>query len=171
MVAPSRGIESLKVAARWPGADRATIITLATRLASVRADADGYAYFQQEADAHPGQALPLALAGFSQARLGTDADAALAKLDQAAQSDLGPPPVPRGARPGRAPAEPEAGRAGGCRSRVRPGRARPVPAGPDPRRVPGARRRLRHARPGGPGGRGAAELGPRLAPVRLRPAV
>src|SRR5215813_5567494 len=96
MVAPSRGIESLKVAARWPGADRATIITLATRLALVRADADGYAYFQQEADAHPGQALPLALAGFFQARLGTDADAALAKLDQAAQSDLGPPQYFRG---------------------------------------------------------------------------
>ena len=51
MIAPRRGIESLKVAARWPGADRATVVTLATRLASVRADAEGYAYFQEQADA------------------------------------------------------------------------------------------------------------------------
>ena len=70
MIAPHRGIESLKVAARWPGADRVTVVTLATRLASVRADAEGYAYFQEQADAHPDQALPLALAGFFQARLG-----------------------------------------------------------------------------------------------------
>lgn len=107
MIAPSRGIESLKVAARWPGADRATIITLATRLASVRADADGYAYFKQEADAHPGEALPLALAGFFQARLGTDADAALAKLDRAAQADLGPPQYFRGLALAALPPSPE----------------------------------------------------------------
>ncbi len=96
MIAPHRGIESLEVAARWPGADRATVITLATRLASVRADAEGYAYFQEQADAHPDQALPLALAGFFQARLGTDTDAALAKLDKAAGADLGPPQFFRG---------------------------------------------------------------------------
>ncbi len=96
MIAPHRGIESLKVAARWPGADRATVITLATRLASARADAEGYAYFQEQADAHPDQALPLALAGFFQARLGTDTDAALAKLDKAAGADLGPPQFFRG---------------------------------------------------------------------------
>jgi glyoxylase-like metal-dependent hydrolase (beta-lactamase superfamily II) len=107
MIAPSRGIESLKVAARWPGADRAAVITLAVRLASVRADADGYAYFQQEADAHPGEALPLALAGFFQARLGTDADAALAKLDQAAQADLGPPQFFRGLALAALPPSPE----------------------------------------------------------------
>jgi glyoxylase-like metal-dependent hydrolase (beta-lactamase superfamily II) len=107
MIAPSRGIESLKVAARWPGADRAAVITLAIRLASVRADADGYAYFQQEADAHPGEALPLALAGFFQARLGTDADAALAKLDQAAQVDLGPPQFFRGLALAALPPSPE----------------------------------------------------------------
>jgi hypothetical protein len=107
MIAPSRGIESLKIAARWPGADRATVITLATRLVAVRADADGYAYFQQEADAHPGEGLPLALAGFFQARLGTDADAALAKLDQAAQSDLGPPQFFRGLALAALPPSPE----------------------------------------------------------------
>ena len=73
-----RGIESLKIAARWPGADRATAVILATRLAAARADAEGYRYFSESADAQPGEALPLALAGFFQARLGEDVDAALA---------------------------------------------------------------------------------------------
>ena len=91
-----RSIESLKSAARWPGADRTTTVTLATRLAAARADADGYRYFSELADAKPGEALPLALAGFFQARLGEDADAALAKLDQAAATDLGPPQYFRG---------------------------------------------------------------------------
>jgi len=47
-------------------------------------------YFSELADAQPGEALPLTLAGFFQARLGEDVDAALAKLDQAAATDLGP---------------------------------------------------------------------------------
>src|ERR1700683_5766299 len=84
-----RGIESLMTAARWPGADRNTTVILATRLAAAGADAEGSRYFCELADAQPGQALPLALAGFFQARLGDDADAALAKLDQAAATDLG----------------------------------------------------------------------------------
>src|SRR6266851_149581 len=79
-----RSTESLKTAARWPGADRATTIILATRLAAARADAEGYRYFSGLAGAQPGEALPLALAGFFQARLGEEVDAALAKLDQAA---------------------------------------------------------------------------------------
>ena len=95
-----RDIESLKTAARWPGADRATTVTLATRLAAARADAEGYRYFSELAGARPGEALPLALAGFFQARLGEDlggdVDAALAKLDQAAATDLGPPQYFRG---------------------------------------------------------------------------
>ena len=91
-----RGIESLKTAARWPGADRNTAVILATRLAAARADAEGYRYFSELAGARPGEALPLALAGFFQARLGEDADAALAKLDQAAATDLGPPQYFRG---------------------------------------------------------------------------
>jgi Metallo-beta-lactamase superfamily len=53
-----RDIESLKIAARWPGADRTTTVTLATRL--------------------------------------EDVDVALAKLDQAAATDLGPPQYFRG---------------------------------------------------------------------------
>src|SRR5216683_3222716 len=91
-----RGIESLKTAARWPGADRATTVILAARLAAARADAEGYRYFCELAGARPGEALPLTLAGFFQARLGEDADAALAKLDQAAATDLGLPQYFRG---------------------------------------------------------------------------
>jgi hypothetical protein len=64
-----RDIESLQAAARWPGADRNTTVILATRLAAARADAEGYRYFCELADARPGEALPLALAGFFQARL------------------------------------------------------------------------------------------------------
>jgi len=91
-----RGIESLKIAARWPGADRTTTVTLATRLAAARADADGYRYFAELADARPGEVLPLTLAGFFQARLGEDTDSVLAKLDQAAATDLGLPQYFRG---------------------------------------------------------------------------
>ena len=91
-----RDIESLKTAARWPGADRNTTVILATRLAAARADADGYRYFSELAAAQPGEALPLAIAGFFQARLGEDVDAALAKLDQAAATALGPPQYFRG---------------------------------------------------------------------------
>jgi glyoxylase-like metal-dependent hydrolase (beta-lactamase superfamily II) len=91
-----RDIESLKTAARWPGADRNTTVVLAIRLAAARADGEGYRYFCELAGARPGEALPLALAGFFQARLGGDTDAALAKLDQAAAADLGPPQYFRG---------------------------------------------------------------------------
>src|ERR1700684_3222364 len=73
-----RDIESLKTAARWPGA------------------AGGGRSSPERADAQPGETLPLALAGFFQARLGEDVDAALAKLDQAAATDLGPPQYFRG---------------------------------------------------------------------------
>jgi glyoxylase-like metal-dependent hydrolase (beta-lactamase superfamily II) len=91
-----RSTESLKAAARWPGADRNTTIILAVRLAAARADAEGYRYFRELAGARPGEALPLTLAGFFQARLGEDLDAALAKLDRAAAADLGPPQYFRG---------------------------------------------------------------------------
>jgi glyoxylase-like metal-dependent hydrolase (beta-lactamase superfamily II) len=91
-----RDIESLKTAACWPGADRATMVILAIRLAGVRADGEGYRYFCELAGAQPGEALPLTLAGFFQARLGDDVDAALAKLDRAAATDLGLPQYFRG---------------------------------------------------------------------------
>jgi len=91
-----RDIESLKVAAGWPGADQATLVVLAARLAAAGADADAYRFFQQQADAQPGQALPLAFAGYFQARLGKDSGPALAKLDQAAKAGLGLPQYLRG---------------------------------------------------------------------------
>jgi glyoxylase-like metal-dependent hydrolase (beta-lactamase superfamily II) len=95
-----RDIESLKIAARWPDADRNTIVTLASRLAVGDSDAEGYWYFADLSDAQPDAALPLALAGFFQARLGGDDGAdvldALAKLDRAASADLGLPQYFRG---------------------------------------------------------------------------
>jgi hypothetical protein len=91
-----RDIESVRVAAGWPGADQATLVVLAARLAAAGADADGYRFFQQQADAQPGQALPLAFAGYFQARLGKDSGPALAKLDQAAKAGLGLPQYLRG---------------------------------------------------------------------------
>src|SRR6202049_145056 len=111
-IARDRDLESLKTAARWPGADQATVVTLATRLAAAGADADGYSYFQQEADAHPDQVLLLALAGFFQARLGGDVEAAMAKLDKAADADLALPQFFRGLALAALPPDPQrAGRA------------------------------------------------------------
>jgi glyoxylase-like metal-dependent hydrolase (beta-lactamase superfamily II) len=91
-----RRIESLKTAARWPGASQTTTVILTTALAAVGADAEGYRYFSGLSGARPGAALPLAVAGFFQARLGEDVDAALARLDQAAAADLGLPQYFRG---------------------------------------------------------------------------
>jgi glyoxylase-like metal-dependent hydrolase (beta-lactamase superfamily II) len=91
-----RDIESLKQAAAWPGADRGTLVVLAARLTASSADADGYRFFQQLADAQPGEAVPLALAGYFQARLGNEVDLALDKLDQAAKIGLGLPQYLRG---------------------------------------------------------------------------
>jgi NAD(P)-dependent dehydrogenase (short-subunit alcohol dehydrogenase family)/glyoxylase-like metal-dependent hydrolase (beta-lactamase superfamily II) len=88
--------EALKTAACWPGADRATLITLATVLAATGADADGAAFFGSLAASQPGQALPLALAGFFEVRQGRDIPAGLAKLDEAASNDLGPSQYYRG---------------------------------------------------------------------------
>ncbi|HEY2507911.1 MAG TPA: MBL fold metallo-hydrolase [Streptosporangiaceae bacterium] len=90
------GVEALKIAAAWPGADRATLVTLATVLAGTGADADGYAYFRDLAAAQPEQVLPAVLAGFFQVRAGDDVAAGLARLDAAAGRDLGPPQYYRG---------------------------------------------------------------------------
>lgn len=91
-----RTTEALKEAARWPGADRATLITLATVLAATGADQDGAEYFETLADGQPDQVLPLALAGYFQVRARKDIAAGLAKLDDAASRDLGPAQYYRG---------------------------------------------------------------------------
>ena len=67
-----RVVETLKTAASWPGADKATIVTLATVLAAAGADAEGLSYFEALAAANPDQVLPLALAGFFGVRAGQD---------------------------------------------------------------------------------------------------
>src|SRR6266702_4444227 len=86
-----RDIESLKAAAGWAGAE-------------------AFGYFQEKADAQPGEPLPLALAGYFQARLGEDTDAALAKLDRAASVDLGLPQYLRGLALASLPADPDRAR-------------------------------------------------------------
>jgi glyoxylase-like metal-dependent hydrolase (beta-lactamase superfamily II) len=102
-------IEALKVAAGWPGADRATLITLATVLAATGADDEGWRYFDALAASQPDQVLPLALAGYFQVRAGEDIPAGVAKLDDAASRDLGPSQYYRGLA--LAPLPAEAGRA------------------------------------------------------------
>jgi len=109
-IVKDHAIEALKVAAGWPGADRTTLVTLATVLAATGADGEGAAFFSGLADRQPGQALPLALAGFFQVRSGQDISAGLAKLDEAAAQDLGPPQYYRGLALAGLP--PEAGKAG-----------------------------------------------------------
>jgi glyoxylase-like metal-dependent hydrolase (beta-lactamase superfamily II) len=104
-----RTVEALKVAARWPGADRTTLVTLATILAGTGADADGLHYFEQLAADEPDQPLPRALAGFFRVRAGEDIPAGLAQLDDAASRDLGPAQYFRGLALAGLP--PDAGRA------------------------------------------------------------
>lgn len=72
------------------------LVVLAIRLAGSGADAEGYRFFQQQAEAHPDQNLLTTLAAFFQVRAGRDTDAALAKLDQSAAAGLGLPQYFRG---------------------------------------------------------------------------
>src|SRR5690348_5203795 len=82
--------EALKTSASWPGADRATLVTLASVLAATGADAEGARFFGSLAASQPDQILALTLAGFFGVRAGQDVPASLAKLDEAASKDLGP---------------------------------------------------------------------------------
>jgi glyoxylase-like metal-dependent hydrolase (beta-lactamase superfamily II) len=109
-IVKDRTVEALKTAASWPGADRATLVTLATVLAATGADDEAAAYFGELAADQPGEALPLTLAGFFAVRAGQDIQAALAKLDEAASKDLGLPQYYRGLALATLPAE--AGQAG-----------------------------------------------------------
>lgn len=84
-----RTAEALKEAASWPGADQATLVTLATVLAATGADQEGAEFFDTLAASQPDQVLPLALAGYFQVRAGQDVAAGIAKLDDAASRDLG----------------------------------------------------------------------------------
>src|SRR6266699_6972177 len=95
-ISRNRLLGSLKEAASWPGADRNTVVTLATALVAARADAEGRSYFQDLSERNPADATAQALAGFFQVRAGHDVAAALTRLDKAATMDLGLPQYFRG---------------------------------------------------------------------------
>jgi glyoxylase-like metal-dependent hydrolase (beta-lactamase superfamily II) len=95
-VSSNRLLGSLKETASWPGADRNTVMTLATALVAARADAEGSSYFQDLSERNPADATAQALAGFFQVRAGHDVAAAITKLDKAATMDLGLPQYFRG---------------------------------------------------------------------------
>ena len=95
-ISRNRWLGSLKEASSWPGADRNTIVTLATALVAARADVEGSRYFRDLSERNPADATAQALAGFFQARAGHDVAAAITKLDQAATLDVGLPQYFRG---------------------------------------------------------------------------
>jgi len=121
-ISRNRMLGSLKEAASWPGADRNTVVTLATTLVAARADAEGSRYFQNLSERNPADATAQALAGFFAVRAGQDVAAAITTLDKAATTDLGLPQYFRGLAlagllPGAGPSEAglaaaDAGRAG-----------------------------------------------------------
>jgi glyoxylase-like metal-dependent hydrolase (beta-lactamase superfamily II) len=115
-ISRNRFLGSLKEAASWPGADRNTVVALATALVAARADADGSSYFQDLYERNPADATAQALAGFFQVRAGRDVAGAITKLDKAATMDLGLPQYLRGLAlaellPDGAPSEAERGTA------------------------------------------------------------
>jgi hypothetical protein len=61
-ISRNRLLGSLKEAASWPGADRNTVVTLATSLVAARADAEGSRYFQDLAERNPADPTAQALA-------------------------------------------------------------------------------------------------------------
>src|SRR5258707_7678980 len=95
-ISRNRLLGSLKEAASWPGADRSTVVTLATALVAARADADGSRYFRDLSERNPDDATAQALAGFFQVRAGRDVASAIVRLDKAAAMDLGLPQYFRG---------------------------------------------------------------------------
>jgi glyoxylase-like metal-dependent hydrolase (beta-lactamase superfamily II) len=95
-ISRNRLLGSLMEASSWPGADRNTVVTLATALVAARADEEGSRYFQDLSERNPADAAAHALSGFFQARAGHDVAAAITKLDQAATLELGLPQYFRG---------------------------------------------------------------------------
>ena len=114
-ISRNRLLGSLTEAASWPGADRNTVMALATALVAARADAEGSRHFQGLSKRNPADATAHALAGFFQVRAGHDVAAAISKLDKAAAMDVGLPQYFRGlalAELLRGAGQPEAGLAG-----------------------------------------------------------
>jgi glyoxylase-like metal-dependent hydrolase (beta-lactamase superfamily II) len=96
-------MDALKEAAAWPGAARRTQVVLASQLMAAGLDQDGFDYFAARSGAAPADGLVLALAGAFESRLGGPAEAAIAKLDAAADLDLGLPHYFRGTSLARLP--------------------------------------------------------------------
>ena len=95
-ISRNRFLGSLKEVGRWPGADRNTVVALATALVAAGADREENSYFQDLSDRNPADATAQALAGFFQVRAGHDLAGAITKLDKAATMDLGLPQYFRG---------------------------------------------------------------------------
>src|SRR5215468_6101000 len=104
-IVPDLEVEALKEAIRWPKADVAAVMTLAGRLMAGRRDADGLAYFHEQAASEPNRGLFLALEGVFQARQARTVSLfrrvawvndAVGKLDRAAALDPGLPRYLRG---------------------------------------------------------------------------
>jgi len=95
-ISRNRLLGSLKEAGSWPGADRSTLVALATALVTARADAEGSRYFQDLSERNPADATAQALAGFFRVRAGHDVAAAVTQLDKAAAMDPGLPQYFRG---------------------------------------------------------------------------
>ena len=55
-ISRNRLLGSLTEAASWPGADRNTVMALATALVAARADAEGSRYFQDLSERNPADA-------------------------------------------------------------------------------------------------------------------
>jgi glyoxylase-like metal-dependent hydrolase (beta-lactamase superfamily II) len=95
--------EALMEAAAWPDAAMRTLIVLAGQLLGAGRFEEGYAFFDKLARDRQGDALPLTLAGTFQSLLEGQAEEAVAKLDAAAQLDLGLPHYFRGTSLARLP--------------------------------------------------------------------
>jgi glyoxylase-like metal-dependent hydrolase (beta-lactamase superfamily II) len=95
-ISRNRLLGSLKEAGSWPGADRSTLVALATALVTARADAEGSSYFQDLSERNPADATAQALAGFFRVRAGHDVAAAVTQLNKAAAMDAGLPQYFRG---------------------------------------------------------------------------
>ena len=96
-------IDALKEAAAWPGADRRTLVVLASQLMTAERHQEGFDYFAGRSDAAPADALSLALAGALESRLDGRTREAIAKLDAATGLDLGLPHYFRGTSLARLP--------------------------------------------------------------------
>lgn len=91
-------LEALQEAVRWPNPTPQAVLLLAGQFMAGRRDQEGYAYFRERANAHPGRPLFLALEGLFQARLANQVplfervawvNEATAKLDQAVSREAG----------------------------------------------------------------------------------